>query len=753
LVLNPSFDLTYFAEKNNMRLHHTFLFLVLLIARVFVAQDKFKTSSDVLVRLYLNNKVLPDSIHNFRIVAGKKVELLTLSTREADLSTNNYRQVFRKTPGIFVSDHDPTGLQTSISTRGLSANRSWEFNMRQNGYDIAADPAGYPEAYFTPTLDAVASIEVYRGSSALQYGTQFGGMINYQLKDQLGERPISYEGSHTAGSFGLFNSFNAIGGKKGNWTYYGFMHHRQAEGFRANSRYFTNTYFGKIGYSWKKGKITAEYHNSYYLSQQPGGLHDTMYSTTPDSSLRSRNWFELPWKMASIQLKHTFNERVSLHASVNYLHGDRNSIGFMKGINIQDTFNLALGSYNKREIDRDIYNTLSSEIRSTFSYNLLDNKQVLAAGIRYCLSDIERLQKGIGTGGSDFDLTISRDNSGNFYQRDLDLQTANYALFAEQMINLGKRFTLVPGFRMENIEARMSGRSNQFSSGYMNPTSKNRMIFLGGISTKYTVIDKSAFGATLYANANQNYRPVMYSELLPSSTTEVVDSNMRDVNGYSSEFGIKGSSICHRWIFNYDLNAFYIRYNGKVGTLPYNGGTLKTNIGDLESKGIELYTEINLLNPFLKNSKQSEQLTFYFSGTLLDARYKRWENPSIAGNELTSVVGKKAEYAPDKIFRAGVEYKTGLISFNYQFQYTGSCFTDAANTQLPNATATVGFLPAYSLHDAGITLTLFENYQLKLGVNDLMNTISPTRRVGGYPGPGLFTNQARSFYTTLTIKI
>jgi Fe(3+) dicitrate transport protein len=205
------------------------------------------------------------------ILSGKKMEVVLLSQRNVDASSNAYRQAFRKSPGIFVSEHDPSGLQTSISTRGLSANRSWEFNMRQNGYDIAADPSGYPEAYFSPTLDAVSSIEVYRGSSALQYGTQFGGLINYQLKDNTGEKPFSYEGSHYSGSFGLVNSFNAIGGKQGKWSYYGYVHHRQAEGFKANSRYFTKNYFAKIAYAWKNGKISGEYHHSYYLNQQAGG--------------------------------------------------------------------------------------------------------------------------------------------------------------------------------------------------------------------------------------------------------------------------------------------------------------------------------------------------------------------------------------------------------------------------------------------------------------------------------------------------
>lgn len=727
----------------------SFLFSIQLL----YAQDSLinTITTDVVVRNYPLNKIFPDSIYGMNIVAGKKMEVLFLNVRDMDLSTNNYRQVFRKTPGIFVSDHDASGLQTSISTRGLSANRSWEFNMRQNGYDIAADPSGYPEAYYSPTLDAVASIEVYRGSSALQYGSQFGGMINYQLKDQIGERPLTYEGSHTAGSFGLFNSFNAIGGKQGAWTYYGFMHHRQSQGFRANSQYFTNTYFGKLGYAWKQGKITLEYTNSSYLNQQAGGLHDTMARQQADTSLRSRNWFELPWKMASLQLNHAFNNGLKIHATLNYLHGNRNSVGYMKAINVADTFNTAIGSYNLRDVDRDIYHTISSEIRLSKSYKLGGKSQVINAGIRYCMSSINRLQKGIGTGGSDFDLSVTADNSGQVYQRDLDLQTQNTAIFMENLFSIGKKISIIPGFRAESLQSSMEGRTNQVQQGYLPDLSADRLILLGGLSTRYGFIKKNNLNATLYANANQNYRPVMYSELLPSSTTEVVDANMKDVTGYSSELGIKGNYVVRKTVFTYDVNAFYIRYNNKVGTLQVNGNPFKTNIGDLETKGLEFYTEVSFLNPFSK--AYTEQLSFYVSGTLQDARYKRWDNPSIAGNEITSIVGKKAEYAPSEIIRAGFEYKLGIFSVNYQFQYTSSCFTDASNTIEPNATATIGRLPAYRMHDLGMNVQLFENYQFKAGVNNLFNEISLIRRVGGYPGPGVLTNQGRSIYFTLSIKI
>ena len=726
---------------------------VMLVSIHTLSQDDHLQTSEVVVKTYQNSKWIPDSIFNLRIVAGKKIEVVTLNSKEVDLSTNNYRQAFRKTPGLFVSEHDASGLQTSISTRGLSANRSWEFNMRQNGYDISADPSGYAEAYYSPTLDAVANIQVFRGSSALQYGSQFGGMINYQLKENIGERPIVYEGSHTAGSFGMFNSYNAIGGKKGAWTYYGYMHHRQAQGFRTNSRYFTNTYFAKIGYEWKGGKMSAEYTNSYYASQQAGGLHDSIVPSHADSSSRSRNWFELPWRMASIQWNHQVSKNLSLLGNLNYVNGHRNSVGFMKPLNIADTFNVNLNGFNPRDVDIDVYHTLSSEMRFNKSFLCSGKKQVLTGGIRYCLSDIQRLQKGIGSKGSDLDLTVIPDNNGKLFQRDLDLQTENIALFAEQLFEIGKRWSIAPGLRAESIKSSISGRTNQVTNGYISDMFHNRYIFLGGVSSKYSLMKTSNSNVTLYANANQNYRPVMYSELLPSSTSEIVDSTLSDMTGYSGEAGIKGFFLVRNVMFNFDVNAFYIRYNDKVGTLNVNGAPFKTNIGDMESKGIEFYTEFTLMNPFFKNSSRAEQLNLFVCGTGMDARYKRWNNPAIANNDLTSVVGKKSEYAPNLILRAGLEYKYKGFSFNYQVHYTGSSFADAANTVAPNATATVGLIPSLTLHDAGVSLALFDNYQLKIGVNNLFNDIKVVRRVGGYPGPGALTNQGRSLYATLSIKI
>nr|MCE2734052.1 TonB-dependent receptor [Flammeovirgaceae bacterium] len=84
-------------------------------------------------------------VEGTQIFSGKKNEIISVESLNADLSINNSRQIFARIPGVMVWENDGSGIQTSVSTRGLSPNRSWEFNVRQNGYDISSEVFGYPE--------------------------------------------------------------------------------------------------------------------------------------------------------------------------------------------------------------------------------------------------------------------------------------------------------------------------------------------------------------------------------------------------------------------------------------------------------------------------------------------------------------------------------------------------------------------------------------------------------------------------------
>jgi Fe(3+) dicitrate transport protein len=137
------------------------------------------------------------------INAGKKSEVIVLDDINANTATNNSRQIFSKVAGLNIWENDGAGIQLGIGGRGLSPNRVTNFNTRQNGYDLSADALGYPESYYSPPAELTDRIEILRGASSLQYGTQFGGLINFKLKDGPTDKPFEFTSRETGGSWGF----------------------------------------------------------------------------------------------------------------------------------------------------------------------------------------------------------------------------------------------------------------------------------------------------------------------------------------------------------------------------------------------------------------------------------------------------------------------------------------------------------------------------------------------------------------------
>ena len=55
---------------------------------------------------------------------------------------------------------------------------------------------GYPESYYTPPSEALDRIEIIRGAASLQYGTQFGGLVNFVLKN-LQKKKLNFKTRNT----------------------------------------------------------------------------------------------------------------------------------------------------------------------------------------------------------------------------------------------------------------------------------------------------------------------------------------------------------------------------------------------------------------------------------------------------------------------------------------------------------------------------------------------------------------------------
>lgn len=79
---------------------------------------------------------------------------------------------------------------------------------------------------------------------------------------------------------------------------------------------------------------------------------------------------------------------------------------FDKPVNIQDSINQLTGAYNNRQIDIDLFNSYTTELRVLQHYRLGRYAGTLVTGVQYMNNDLHRRQIGKGTNGSDFDLTL-----------------------------------------------------------------------------------------------------------------------------------------------------------------------------------------------------------------------------------------------------------------------------------------------------------------------------------------------------------
>lgn len=737
-----------------MRNFYTFLFS-LLIANCAFAQNETtlqkndsvrKLKTVIIVTKQQSPERMPETKDNV-LFSGKKNEVLKLSNINGNLTNNNAREIFARIPGVTVWENEGSGLQINVGVRGLSPNRSWELNTRQNGVDMSADVFGYPEAYYNPPLEAVETIQMIRGGASLQFGPQFGGMLNYVLKRE-NEKPFSIESQNTVGSYGLISTFNALGGKYKKWSYYVYNHSRSAKGWRKNNRFESRNTHAFVEYRFSdKTKISGEYTNADYEMQQPGGLTDNQFNADSRQSHRTRNWFGVPWNIFSLNFDTKVNSNFDVNVKAFGLVGKRNSVGATDAANLEDT-------YPNRRVDSDEYRNLGIENRNIYRYQLGKTKQNLAFGVRIYQAKTKRFQKGNGTTGSDFDMTVL-----GKYPIDLQFTTKNIALFAENQFKLTEKFSVTPGVRFEHINSTANGRIDIVAGKDQDFGEKNivRNKPLLGLGLEYK-LNKT----NIYANISQAYRPVLFSDLTPPTLKDVIDPNLKDASGYNADLGYRG---VYKGFLNFDVSLFYLSYNNRVGGLrqftnndPSTQETylFRTNLGETVNKGIESFVDLNITK-MAGIEKPYGNVNVFTSMSFIDSKYIDFETKTVSATEPNKIItanlsGNRVENAPRYIHNFGMSWSNENFSATLQYKMSGKIFTDANNTVKPSTNGQTGILDGYNIADFSSEYKFLKKYNIRSGINNLLNKDYATRRSGGYPGPGILPGEGRTFYISIGAK-
>jgi len=677
------------------------------------------------------------SLHGTYLMGGKRSEVIRLSEIDANVADKTARQVFARIPGVFVYDMDGTGNQINIATRGLDAHRSWENNVRQNGVITNSDMYGYPASHYSPPMESIDRIELVRGTAALQYGAQFGGMLNYVTKGADTLRRFGFETINSVGSYGLLSSYNALGGRVGKWTYYAYYYRRHSDGYRQNSESNAEAQFGTLHLqATSRLGITAELGRSTYQYQLPGQLTDALFAQNPRQATRSRNYFNPDIYIPSVKADWQLSGRTRLLWTTSAVLGARNSVLFDRLATVPDTSSRVTGQYAPRQVDIDNFHSYTTELRVAHRYNIGRVRSTVASGIQLISTDLHRRQLGDGTTGTDFDLSLTSP-----FRRDMHFRTKNVALFIENQFSLTDRLTVSPGIRVENGTSEFRGVISYYDPVNL-PTTISHKFALLGINAQYRIND----GIKVYGGWSQAYRPVIFKDIIPTTVYERIDKNLKDAYGYNAEVGVDA----HWSGLHVNVTAFDLLYRNRLGTLLLTNTdgsdyVFRTNIGTSRNMGVETLIEGQLL--------RTKRVLFsaFTSTAYIDARYM--DGRVSAGSENRTVTGNRVESVPRLTTRSGLTARYRTASLTVQYSYVGKTFSDALNTPLPSANGAVGPVVAYGLWDVNGTWRIKSGITMRGSINNLLNTSYFTKRPTFYPGPGIWPSDGRSAVLTVDIRL
>jgi Fe(3+) dicitrate transport protein len=686
-------------------------------------------------------------IEGAAIYAGKKTEVIAVSKLTANKATNNARQIFAQVVGLTINESSDGGLQLSIGGRGLNPNRTSNFNTRQNGYDISADVLGYPESYYATPTEALEEIQVIRGAASLQYGTQFGGLVNFVIKSPTKKR-FEFTSRNTIGSYGLFTNFTSVSGTNKKFSYYSFYNYKQGDGFRPNSDFESKNYFANLNYQLNdKTSLHFDYTYFYYLAQQAGGLTDVMFNQDPRQSNRTRNWFAVNWNLFALKLEHKFDNDANFSLQLFGLNANRKTVGYRSNrVSNPDTEGTV------RDLIVGDFVNWGAEARYLKRYNINNNRSAFLIGAKYYQSKNTGLQ-GPGSSGSDANFNVA-DNDFPFYtdQSDYTFPNLNIALFTENIFKITPNFSITPGFRFEKIRTQADGYYRKINldlagnilldEKQQENNVKDRNFVLLGVGLSYKLQNQ----IELYGNVSQNYRSVTFNDIRTVSPSSVIDPNITDEKGFTSDVGARGK-LGDKVTFDASIYGLY--YNDKIGEYdtrnPDGSAAIvryRANIGTAVTYGFETLFDWSLNRTFFEQ-KENFIWNVFTNIALTDSQYLKSDAPNIEG--------KKVEFVP--LFNiktgTGIGYKNFMSSL--QFTYVSSQFTEAGNSKIDKNDNTYGIfgeIPSYYVADFSSSYK-WKKWKLEAGITNFTNNSYFTRRATGYPGPGIIPSDNRTFYTTL----
>ncbi|HEV2595865.1 MAG TPA: TonB-dependent receptor [Sphingomicrobium sp.] len=627
-------------------------------------------------------------------VAGTKITVTKkTSTTKLDLVPtivdNNQRELFSRTPGLFVSEQQ-TATQFNLSYRGLGNPQESEFVlMLEDGIPISTDWIGFPTLYDMPLPQSLAEVQLIRGGSSLLYGPEPAPAVNLVPRRPAANQPLGAYTENTIGSDGLFSTYNTFEGSRGDFSARVNFGDVRSNGQRDNARSRTTQADAYLAYHPAKDDLWyLDLHAHDASSGDPGKLSFPQFVANADQSPTPFN--------------HDWVRRTSAT-----LGNERDFAGQWRS-------EAMLWVASQRLYSR------SSPAGTNPATTTLQDEQFSSEGIDW------RFRKRWGRGNALTFGTVLYHDSAPFRQwissdvmapRDTNAGTPRLnqarddwygAVFAESVFRLPGRWHIVPSFRLEHEAIRIDES--------VRPPNLVRPLIKQSVTRNVPLFGLGAgfdFGKDneTYFSVSQGYRPVRFFDVA-SPFSNINPGRVPAVSkSLSYEAGVHGTPTTGLF---YDASLFWINFQNRIETIvisPFE--SVFQNSGNTRHRGLEGEVSYDVL------ARRSDglHLTMFGNLSLLDAKFTK--------SDLAMRVGDTPAFAPAVTAKYGISLRADR-RFNLSLTGTTVSSQYFQDSDLPVGTpASSNFIPAkvpaYTLFDVAGDWQLTRNIRALGGITNLTN--------------------------------
>ena len=521
-------------------------------------------------------------------------------------------RILRQVPGINIQEEDGFGLRPNIGIRGTGVERSSKITLMEDGVLIAPAPYSAPSAYYTPSAGRMETIEVRKGSAAIEQGPfTIGGAVNLVSSSIPAERGGRL--SLSAGDHGTRKLHATYGTSGERWGFLVETLQQQSDGFKhidggGDSGFELSDYMLKLRFGSRSGaRIQQSLELKLGRTDQDGdetylGLTRDDFEADPYRRYAASRNDRILAQHEQIQLRHFLYLPSGLDITTTIYRND-----FFRNWYKNEA---VLGTSNRSILDNPEGHALElailrGEVDSVADAIALRNnrRDYFAQGIQTVIG--KSFERGNVRHDMEWSVRYHEDEEDRFQEddryaiRDGELfltslgapgSNANrigsaeaVALYLQDRISFGEKWTLTPGLRYETIDFQRLdyGKQDPLRTGDALKVRSNRVDeLIPGVGIEYRLRD----GWNVFAGVHRGFAPPG-----PSSTEEVEPET--SVN-YELGTRWRGGNL------SWETIVFHNDYDNLLGadTLSTGGGGTGDffNGGEVTVQGLEAALGVDL---------------------------------------------------------------------------------------------------------------------------------------------------------------